>query len=42
MIFLRRTLRVAYDAASQALPAYRHRFSPKDFTQPQLLAWLVL
>ncbi len=38
----RRVLQVAYDAACQALPAYRHRFSPKKFTQPQLLACLVL
>jgi DDE family transposase len=38
----RRVLRVAYDAACQALPAHRHRFSPKKFTQPQLLACLVL
>ena len=32
----------AYEAARQALPAHRHRFSPKKFTQPQLLACLVL
>src|SRR5438270_8482937 len=38
----RRVLQVAYDAACRALPAYRHRFSPKKFTQPQLLACLVL
>jgi hypothetical protein len=38
----RRVLQVAYDAACQALPAHRHRFSPKKFTQPQLLACLVL
>jgi hypothetical protein len=35
-------LQVAYDAACQALPAHRHRFSPKKFTQPQLLACSVL
>jgi hypothetical protein len=35
-------LQVAYEAACQALPAHRHRFSPKKFTQPQLLACLVL
>jgi len=38
----RRVLRVAYDAARRALPAHRHKFSPKKFTQPQLLACLVL
>src|SRR3954467_6450125 len=38
----RRVLRVAYDAARQAFPAQRHRFSPKKFTQPQLAACLVL
>jgi hypothetical protein len=38
----RRVLQVAYEAASQALPAHRHKFSPKKFTQPQLLACLVL
>ena len=38
----RRVLQVAYDAACQALPAHRHQFSPKKFTQPQLLACLVL
>jgi Transposase DDE domain len=38
----RRVFQVAYDAACQALPAHRHRFSPKKFTQPQLLACLVL
>jgi len=38
-------LRVAREAlavATQALPAYAHRFSPKKFTQPQLFACLVL
>jgi hypothetical protein len=38
----RRVLRVAYEAACRAVPAYAHRFSPKKFTQPQLLACLVL
>ena len=38
----RRVLQVAYNAACQALPAHRHRFSPKKFTQPQLMACLVL
>jgi Transposase DDE domain len=38
----RRVAQVAYAAACQALPAHRHRFSPKKFTQPQLLACLVL
>jgi DDE family transposase/transposase-like protein DUF772 len=38
----RRVLQVAYDAACQALPAHRHKFSPRKFTQPQLLACLVL
>jgi Transposase DDE domain len=37
-----RVLQVAYDAARQAVAAHRHRFSPKKFTQPQLLACLVL
>jgi Transposase DDE domain len=38
----RSVLQSAYDAACQALPAHRHRFSPKKFSQPQLLACLVL
>jgi len=38
----RRVLQVAYEAACEALPAHRHKFSPKKFTQPQLLACLVL
>jgi hypothetical protein len=38
----RRVLQVAYESACQALPAHRHKFSPKKFTQPQLLACLVL
>jgi hypothetical protein len=37
----RRVLQVAYGAACQALPAHRHRFSPRKFTQPQLMACLV-
>jgi hypothetical protein len=37
-----RVLQVAYDAARQAVAAHRHWFSPKKFTQPQLLACLVL
>jgi Transposase DDE domain len=38
----RRVIQVAYDAARQALPAHRHKFSPKKFTQHQLLACLAL
>ena len=38
----RRVFQVAYDAACKALPAYRHKYSPKKFTQPQLMACLVL
>ena len=38
----RLVLQVAHEAAREALPAYRHRFSPKKFTQHQLLACLVL
>jgi hypothetical protein len=38
----RRVLQVAYEAACRALPAHAHKFSPKKFTQPQLLACLVL
>jgi hypothetical protein len=38
----RRVLRVAYEAALRAVPEYAHKFSPKKFTQPQLLACLVL
>jgi DDE family transposase len=34
--------RVALRVATQALPRYAHRFSPKKFTQPQLFACLVL
>src|SRR3954447_19368776 len=37
-----RVLQVAYEAALDALPAHRHKFSPKKFTQPQLMACLVL
>lgn len=36
------TAAIAYAAAKQALPAYSHKFSPKKFTQPQLVACLVL
>jgi hypothetical protein len=38
----RRVLQTAFDAASQALPAYRHKYSPTKFTQPQLRVCLVL
>jgi hypothetical protein len=38
----RSVLQSAYHAACQALPAHRHRFSPKKFSQPQLVACLVL
>jgi hypothetical protein len=38
----RRVFQTAYEAACQALPAHRHKFSPKKFTQPQLVACLVL
>jgi hypothetical protein len=38
----RRVLQVAYEAAYKALPAHRHKFSPKKFTQPQWVACLVL
>ena len=38
----RRVLRVAYDAARVAVRAYSHINSPRKFTQPQLLACLVL
>ena len=38
----RRVLQVAFEAACRALPAYSHKFSPKKFTQPQLIACLVL
>jgi IS5 family transposase len=34
--------RVAYATAKQAVPLYRHLKSPKKFTQPQLIACLVL
>lgn len=34
--------RIAYLTAQRALPAYRHQFSPKKFTQHQLAACLVL
>jgi hypothetical protein len=38
----RRVFQLAYEAARRSLPAHRHKFSPKKFTQPQLLACLVL
>jgi hypothetical protein len=38
----RRVLQVAYEAACQALPAHRHKFSPRKFAQRQLLACLVV
>ena len=38
----RRVFQVAYEAARRALPAHGHKFSPKKFTQPQLMACLVL
>ena len=38
----RRVFRLAYEAALEALPPHRHKFSPKKFTQPRLMACLVL
>jgi hypothetical protein len=38
----RRVFRVAFEAAREAVPAYSHVNSPHKFTQPQLLACLVL
>lgn len=38
----KQTAIVAYAAATLALPAYSHKFSPKKFTLPQLAACLVL
>src|SRR3989344_5699538 len=38
----KQTAVIAYAAAKKTLPAYSHRFSPKKFTQPQLVACLVL
>ena len=35
-------LQAAFDAAREAVPAYSHVNSPRKFTQPQLLACLVL
>jgi hypothetical protein len=32
----------AYEAGKKVLPSYRHEFSPKKFTQPQLFACLIL
>lgn len=37
----RRVLHVAYESACRALPPHGHKYSPKKFTQPQLLACLV-
>jgi hypothetical protein len=37
-----RVLRAAYRIAQRSLPAYRHRCSPKKYTQHQLFACLVL
>ncbi|WP_148596405.1 hypothetical protein [Aquisphaera giovannonii] len=34
----RRARRVAYEAACGALPEYAHKYGPRKFTQPQLLA----
>ncbi|MCH8748713.1 IS5 family transposase [Patescibacteria group bacterium] len=38
----KQTARVAYLAAKEALPPYSHQCSPHKFTQPQLVACLVL
>ena len=38
----RKVALVAFEVGKEALPAYRHRFSPRKFTQPQLFACLVL
>ena len=38
----KQTARVAYLAAQKALPLYSHEKSPHKFTQPQLVACLVL
>ena len=38
----RKVLQAAYAAAQKALPAYSHHYSPKKFTQHQLLSCLVL
>jgi hypothetical protein len=37
----RKVLVTAWRVAQRKLPAYRHRFSPQKFTQPQLFACLV-
>lgn len=34
--------RVAYATAMRTVPEYRHKYSPKKFSQPQLLACLIL
>jgi len=36
----KKTARVAYAAAKEALPAYSHKFSPQKFTQAQLVGCL--
>ena len=38
----RKVLQAAYAVATESLPAYAHRYSPKKFTQHQLFACLVL
>jgi len=38
----RRVLQVAYEAACRAVPAHRHKYSRKKYSQPQLLAYLML
>ena len=38
----RKVAQVALEIATEALPRFAHRFSPKKFTQPQLFACLVL
>ncbi len=38
----KQTAKVAFEAAKNTLPDYSHQYSPKKFTQPQLVACLVL
>jgi transposase len=38
----KKVARAAYLTAQNALPDYSHRFSPKKFTQPQILVCLIL
>ena len=38
----KRVAQAAYHVAKDALPEYSHRFSPRKFTQPQILVCLVL